>query len=259
MFRLCGEEGILRESQSTVVFCTFLRQYYSNISLQNGPILNVKKAECLDVVDQLIVFDGNGHATLDANSSDKGARMQMIRSLNPDKTTETENNAAQEQKSEETQLQSANSSEDKNEAVQKGDMSLYWLFIDPIGRYKLLLWAAVMCIGSIFELAPDVYMRLWIEHAPENNLFFIGYALIAVVAVFIFIGAVAVFLIKLMPRASLSLHQQLVDTVLRATLGFLGTTDNGVMINRFSQDMTLIIRALVITFVRTTTSMNSQI
>ncbi|OAQ99171.1 hypothetical protein LLEC1_07152 [Akanthomyces lecanii] len=234
LFRLCGGEGMLRESQSTVVFCTFL-------------------PECLDVVDPLIVFDGDGHASLEANSSDKDARLEMIRSLNPEQVTEAENDAVQKQEPEKAQLKSASSSGEKNETTQKGDVRLYWLFIDPIGRYKLLLWAAVMCIGSILELAPDVYMRLWIEHAAENNLFFIGYALIAVVAVFIFIGAVAVFLIKLMPRASLSLHQQLVDTVLRATLAFLGTTDNGIMINRFSQDMTLIIRALVITFIRTTT------
>ncbi|KAJ6779421.1 hypothetical protein PWT90_03877 [Aphanocladium album] len=238
LFRLCGEEGFLRELGSAVVFCTYL-------------------PECLDVADQLIMLDGKGHASIDVSEHDREARMEMIRSLNPSQVAKTEEDEEQEQEKirlsfEQESKPAISSPEPKNDVRQKGDASLYWLFLDPMGRVKVLFWAFVMLLASIGEMAPDVYMRLWIERDPGNDLYFIGYASIAVVACLLFVAAIAVLMVNLMPRASLSLHQQLVNTVLRATIGFLGTTDNGVMINRFSQDMTLMARTLVIAFIRTT-------
>lgn len=140
----------------------------------------------------------------------------------------------------------------ENTIRRDGDWSLYWLFIDPMGRTKVAIWAFVMFLASVAEMAPDVYMRLWIERDAENGLYFIGYASIAVLACFLFVVDIAILFIKMMPRTSLGLHQQLVDCVLQATIGFLGTTENGIIVNRFSQDMTLMARTLVVTFLRTT-------
>ncbi|KAJ3477705.1 hypothetical protein NLG97_g8769 [Lecanicillium saksenae] len=212
--------------------------------------------ECIDVADQLITLDGRGNANLDVSEHDKEVRMEMIRSLNSGHETVTEEGEAQEQARIRSSLEqetraTSRDQEPKTNVRRDGDVSLYWLFIDPMGRAKVLLWTFVMFLASVGEMAPDVYMRLWIERDAGNNLYFIGYASIAVVACLLFVAAIAVLMVNLMPRASLNLHQQLVDTVLRATIGFLGTTDNGVMINRFSQDMTLMARTLVIDFIRT--------
>ncbi|TQV95006.1 ABC multidrug transporter [Cordyceps javanica] len=240
LFRLCGEDGILREFGSAVVFCTYL-------------------PECHDVADQLIVLDGKGNASLEVSANDREARMAMIRSIDSGKVPITEEEEAQEQ--EKIRL-SFDQDESKRahdclqrpdmKSRRKGKVSLYWLIIDPMGRVKVSFWALVMLLASVGEMAPDVYMRLWIERDPENDLYFIGYASIAVIACLLFVAAIAVLMMNLMPRASLSLHQQLLDTVFRATIGFLGTTDNGVILNRFSQDMTLMARTLVIAFIRTT-------
>lgn len=230
--------------------------------LASRRILTAKLAECLDVADQLIMLDGNGHASIDVSEHNREARMETIRSLNSGIAAKTEADEEHEQEkirlSFDQEATHANASPGpKNNVRQKGDASLYWLFIDPMGRIKVSFWAVVMLLASIGEMAPDVYMRLWIERDPGNNLYFIGYASIAVVACLLFVAAIAVLMVNLMPRASLSLHQQLVDTVLRATIGFLGTTDNGVMINRFSQDMTLMARTLLIAFIRTTSGIES--
>ncbi|XWX01887.1 hypothetical protein V2A60_009916 [Cordyceps javanica] len=240
LFRLCGEDGILREFGSAVVFCTYL-------------------PECHDVADQLIVLDGKGNASLEVSANDRESRMAMIRSIDSGKVPITEEEEAQEQ--EKIRL-SFDQDESKRahdclqrpdmKSRRKGKVSLYWLIIDPMGRVKVSFWALVMLLASVGEMAPDVYMRLWIERDPENDLYFIGYASIAVIACLLFVAAIAVLMMNLMPRASLSLHQQLLDTVFRATIGFLGTTDNGVILNRFSQDMTLMARTLVIAFIRTT-------
>ncbi|OAA71004.1 ABC transporter, transmembrane domain, type 1 [Akanthomyces lecanii RCEF 1005] len=236
LFRLCGEDGILRELNCAVVFCTYL-------------------PECQDVADQLIVLDGNGHATVDIKSN-REARMEMIRSLDSGKAIVTEEDEAQEQEKirlsfEQQPEPAAGPADPAKETPPKADKGLYWLFIKPMGGFNVLLWSFTMLLASVGEMAPDVYMRLWIERDPENDLYFIGYAAIAFLAVIIFVVGAAWMFVRLMPRASIALHQQLVDTVLRGTIGFLGTIDNGVIINRFSQDMTLMARALVLNFLRT--------
>lgn len=131
------------------------------------------------------------------------------------------------------------------------DWSLYPLFFRPIGRVKLSLWLLLLLVTMLGESMTDVYMRLWIDLHPEQNLYFIGYAGIAVTTCFLFALCSAILFTHFVPKSGNHLHQQIVNTVMHATLEYLGSTDAGVILNRFSQDMSLIVQQLPMLFVRT--------
>ncbi|EGX92389.1 ABC multidrug transporter, putative [Cordyceps militaris CM01] len=235
LLRLCGKNGLLRELHTAAVLSSYL-------------------PECLDVADQLLELDGHGGVRVESNFRSGGSRERALRIMNVSGRIESEEAITKEQaelrrsldaqQPEKTALPGA-------DLVRKGDASLYWLFIDPIGRIRLMIWCVAMFFCSAGEMFPDIYMRLWIERHPDDKTYFIGYASIAVATCFLFALTCAVLFAYLIPRTALGLHHHLVQTLMRATLGFLGVTDNGVLINRFSQDMSLVARKLPLAFMRT--------
>lgn len=55
----------------------------------------------------------------------------------------------------------------------------------------------------------------------------------------------------LIPKSAKHLHWLLLDAVAKAPLWYFATTDSGVILDRFSQDMTLIDQALPVAFFTT--------
>lgn len=51
-------------------------------------------------------------------------------------------------------------------------------------------------------------------------------------------------MISIVPKSGAGLHQVLVNTAMRAPMSFFETTDSSQIVNRFSQDMTLVDGAL---------------
>ncbi|OAR05900.1 hypothetical protein LLEC1_02682 [Akanthomyces lecanii] len=235
LFRLCGQNGFLQEFNMAAVLTSYL-------------------PECLDVADQLLELDGNGSVKVEYSFRSGKSRERALRVMNVPAHAMSEEEAAREQeqlrRSLDTQ-QPAKAEEPEADFWRKGDPSLYWLFVNPIGKLRLTLWCTAMLFCSAGEMFPDIYMRLWIERDPDNNTYFIGYAGIAVTACLLFSITCAVLFAHLTPRAALGLHEHLVRTLMHATLGFLGRTDNGVLTNRFSQDMSLVARGLPVAFMRT--------
>ncbi|KAJ3494640.1 hypothetical protein NLG97_g3948 [Lecanicillium saksenae] len=236
LLHLCGENGLLKELQSTVVIATYL-------------------PECLDIVDQVILLDGNGHAKLETNVKDESARRKIIRSFNvPEDSTSEEREKKEQEDIRRSLVNRAMTSPNLSQSKAShrfGDWSLYGLFLSPVGKLKLVFWLLLMISASSGGSLPDIYMRVWIDLYPENNLYFIGYAGIAMITCFIFGLCGAIYFIYFIPRSANGLHERALDTVLCATIGFLGSTDNGVILNRFSQDMSLIAQRLPLFFIRT--------
>lgn len=253
LFRLCGEDGLLKELNSTVIISTFFREYFGTI---NNSSTDMKfTAECLDVVDQVIVLDGNGHAQLETNVNDEQTRRKILRAFNTPASLRSEDQETKEQedirRSLENQPPTMTEAERYKSTRHFGDWSLYGLFLGPVGKLKLFSWLLLMFSASSGEALPDIYIRAWIERYANNKFYFIGYAAIAVTTCFLFGICGAILFVGFIPLSANGLHQQVVDTVLKATIGFLGSTDNGVILNRFSQDMSLVAQRLPLFFVRT--------
>lgn len=91
---------------------------------------------------------------------------------------------------------------------------------------------------------PDIYIKIWVELGPHDATCFIGYGLIAVSTCFLGFLHHWWLYTQLSPRASASLHNDLVQTTMHSTHGFLSTAKTGTILNLFSQDMTLVSRSL---------------
>ncbi|KAK3175676.1 hypothetical protein K4F52_010059 [Lecanicillium sp. MT-2017a] len=149
-----------------------------------------------------------------------------------------------------------------------GDLALYKYYLRSVSVYTFGLWCVVLVILVVTEKGPgiskstsehgipqalirhltDLYMRLWTEHAPKNKLLFAGYAAFGVATLFTNLAWSRIFLLRLVPESAERLHRILIDSVTNATLSFITYTDSGALLNRFSQDMSLVIKDLPITF-----------
>ena len=126
------------------------------------------------------------------------------------------------------------------EIPQKGDWGLYKFWMDHTGKGILLVWLFFISLTGTADGLPRIYLKYWIQDGPSNKLYFIGYALLPFLCAFI--GAVGLWILfnAVCPRNSLSLHRRLSEVVMRSTLGFLGVTDSGYLLSRFSVDMDIL-------------------
>lgn len=57
-------------------------------------------------------------------------------------------------------------------------------------------------------------------------------------------GSLSLMFLIIVPKSAKNLHKILLTTVLRAPLSYFATTDVGIILNQFSQDMELVDTAL---------------
>lgn len=149
---------------------------------------------------------------------------------------------------------------------RQGSWSVYAYYARSAGALSLFLWAFFTVLGSI----TSNYMTIWISNwssastpSPSNpnphpNLgFYLGiYTLLVVLAQGGTVGECYVFLLNIISNTALSLHTDLLNSVLSAPLSFFSQSsassspadsgndspseDTGTITNRFSQDMDLI-------------------
>lgn len=226
LMALCGTDGLLRSWNCTVIMATYL-------------------PESVDLMQNLVLIDDHGIISYEPRLLPNGRptinALYLRVSLLPDQDKHTRKEMPVQRplvvRSERSQTPGHLQSNDAIQDRRKGDLGLYKLWFDAIGRRLSSIWAFLVVLMGTNEIFSLIYVRIWIAVAPENQRFIIGYALIALLAGFL--SSVCIFLnhVQLSPRASIGLHQQLTTTVMQSTLGFLGTTDYGSILNRYSQDM----------------------
>lgn len=120
------------------------------------------------------------------------------------------------------------------------DWSLYGFYFRGVPWY--LLWPSVVGVGLIgfFERSPDLYLRIWLSAGPANKLFYSGMVCFFVIELVVSLVAVYLYWICTVCLSSVNVHNAFVDTVMRAKLPFITSTNNGALLNKFSQDMSLI-------------------
>lgn len=234
LHQLIGRNGIFPQAGCSVLIVTHL-------------------PGCLALVDQLLVLEGPRCNVLkDRRDIDeyRGGLKIALATLNRNITVGQER---REQRALRTSLEGTAAAVAFNNAAlrQRGDIRLYSLFIRPIGWVRMGLYTIFTSLFAAGEVVPEIYLRIWIETNPDKAEFFIGYA--SVVAATCVAGCLVYWLLyaKLSPRASSQLHQRLVTITMGSTLRFLSTTKTGVLLNQYSQDMTLLSRNLPAALLRT--------
>lgn len=228
LYQLCGKRGLFRQAGCTALIATYL-------------------PACLDLADQAIYIDGLGNATLKSMQQLSQYTGLLAAALS---TVNTNASAVQETRDLANLRRSLDasrpaSSDANDDAVrQRGSLSLYAIFIHPIGWISAALYAVLLTFSAGTEVMPEIYIRIWIDVDPTNESFFAGYTLLIATACLTALLQYWLLYTQLCPRASASLHKDIVRATLGSTLCFVSTTKTGTLVNLFSQDMTLISRDL---------------
>ncbi|KAJ5908187.1 ABC transporter [Penicillium taxi] len=126
-----------------------------------------------------------------------------------------------------------------------GDLTLYNLYFQEMGLpyiISILATSIGFCFCSRF---PSIWLKWWsnseAEHIrDEDSRYMSGYAGFGLLAAIFFFMNYWVFMVKPVPLIVVRLHRRLLSAVVMAPLLYLTSIDNGVILNRFSQDMSLI-------------------
>ncbi|GJN69634.1 hypothetical protein PLICBS_003684 [Purpureocillium lilacinum] len=225
---LMEDDGVLRKSRTTVILATH-------------------SIEHLHRADKVFALDTNGGVREQSLSEVKSEAKLARITVEDDDTEDLEGSANDQQASASPSPPSVVSSDDAYER-QRGDFSLYAFYLRSIGIVLVALWLCTVVVSAVANRIPQIFVRIWLDRAPENNKFFAGYAVLSATAFMWDGGMIGLYLLKLVPTSAENLHWLLLDTVMKAKLSFLTSTDAGLLLNRFSQDMTLVSQILPLSF-----------
>ncbi|GKZ96685.1 hypothetical protein AnigIFM59636_011200 [Aspergillus niger] len=128
---------------------------------------------------------------------------------------------------------------------QSGDWKVYSFYVKIAGSWRMSLYVCA-CATFVFGVNfPSVWLQKWTnynaDHPNQEIGYYLGvYAALASIAIIGCSLADGVFNLFVIPRTSRKLHELLLTATMRAPTSFLTSTDAGVTLNRFSQDLELI-------------------
>ncbi|KAK9417306.1 putative ABC transporter,multidrug resistance associated protein [Seiridium unicorne] len=134
---------------------------------------------------------------------------------------------------------------DDDTARQQGDLRVYFYYLEAMG-WKFGSAILLSTISFSFMTSfPSVWLQWWsdseLERPGQDEARYLGvYVALGVAAVVSHTVLIWASLIEAVPITSIKLHQLLLDRVMSAPLSFFSSTDDGVTVNRFSQDMFLL-------------------
>ncbi|KAM7200841.1 hypothetical protein V8F20_005083 [Naviculisporaceae sp. PSN 640] len=139
---------------------------------------------------------------------------------------------------------------------QTGDVQIYLYYIRSVGWWASLLFVVAM-VGFVFCMSfPNVWVQWWAaanETDPNGRLgYWLGvYAALGGAALVCLFLSCYQMIITMVPLSGEKFHFKLLKTVLNAPMSFFVTTDSGITLNRFSQDLQLIDMELPISALNT--------
>lgn len=137
--------------------------------------------------------------------------------------------------------------EDERQEIDRGtgDLVIYTYYIRAIGWLPTFIFVAAICAFIFCQSFPTVWLNWWAAanaKDPNQRLgYYLGiYAMLGVLALTFLIVSCWQMIVTMVPLSGNNFHRSLLNTVLNAPISFFASTDAGVTINRFSQDLQLI-------------------
>ncbi|KAI2895843.1 hypothetical protein CBS63078_8455 [Aspergillus niger] len=122
-----------------------------------------------------------------------------------------------------------------------GDTAVYTYYLKAIGWRHTLVACTIIIVHTFSSVFPQIWLELFTDDHGNKTAQFIGvYVLLAVAASGSQGLMIWQIMIKIVITSGLGLHRILVRTVINAPMYFFAEVDSGVILNRFSQDMTLV-------------------
>lgn len=126
-----------------------------------------------------------------------------------------------------------------------GDLSIYAFYARSVGWIPLIIFVVAISAYVFCISFPQIWLGWWAEfnaREPNENLgYWLGiYAVLGVAGLISLIVSCWQIIITMVPQSGENFHWRLLKTVLSAPMSFFATTDTGITLNRFSQDLQLI-------------------
>ncbi|KAI0839686.1 ABC multidrug transporter [Hypoxylon sp. FL0890] len=235
--RVFGANGILRRRQATVLVCTH--------SVHHLP----EAAHVIALSSDGTVIEQGAFNDLIANQSyvhSLGVRSSPTNQTASEKI-ESNSSANELQTNMLTEVSTLTPIPEGNaKARLGGDSSAYKVYIRSMGKTVaagLFFWG--LCFGFFYNF-PTVWLKYWSDDAvtanPSHSFgYYAGvYASLQIASMLsLFVLAVLLY-ITVITRSGISLHHDALRTLIHAPLSFFTKTDQGVITNLFSQDLSLV-------------------
>ncbi|PYI06874.1 multidrug resistance-associated protein [Aspergillus sclerotiicarbonarius CBS 121057] len=238
MERLFGGNGLLRRLKSTVILVTHETEY-------------------LSYADQVLVLS-------DGNLRQEEVHERKLRQLGSSSTAAADEIDDGREYTEPTikntaaQVSQGNEINDLKRAT--GDFAVYKYYLRYIGWSKIMTFLIVVTVHVFCSTYSQIWLERWANRGGgQKPLYVTVYFLLAIFNTVGNGGYVWAILVLISPATARRLHYVVLKTVMRASPRFLATTDSGTILNRFSQDMTLIESQLPIGVLITVTNLFSAI
>ncbi|XHG07806.1 hypothetical protein AWENTII_010938 [Aspergillus wentii] len=235
--RLFASDGIFRQLGTTVILVTH-------------------NARLLHAADSVISLGTDGRVQLEKRTGDDIGYAGFFQD------TQSSGKGEQDDPNDEVQDQATtspacapnliNDIEDLDRSRQMGDLSVYSYYAQTAGPVIITSFLVAHAVLAFAENFPQVWLSMWTKAGGRHlPLYLSVYVALALAASALTIICIWLVFLKLMPKSAISLHWRLLDAVIQAPLSFFASTDSGVTLNRFSQDMTLVDLALPIALMST--------
>lgn len=218
-----GPEGLLKRQGRSVVFAAHERAWLTS-------------------ADQVYYIDREGKGTVYRG---KDAIESFLHTDGCLISTRIDNHGSSEASDSELEPAAANyelefAREQNRNPAGKLDLSLYRYLLRGLPEWEVIVYLVFTAIHGFMERAPDLFVSLWIARDPKNKELVWALLSLGALAFLTRGGSAWIFNIRMVPKMALKTHSTFANAVLTATLPYLTSTSNGVMLNRFSQDMTLL-------------------
>lgn len=128
-----------------------------------------------------------------------------------------------------------------------GDFTIYKYYFATIGKWKLFVFVFFVLLNVFCSTFSQIWLKWWSDAGGgQLGVYISVYLILAILTSIGNGGYVWAILILISPSTARKLHYTLLKTVMRAPQSFFSSTDSGTILNRFSQDMTLIESQLAI-------------
>lgn len=209
--------------------------------------LDIFLAQLLKVADSVISLSADGQVELQTTGRDAILYAAIPRGREDTDAGEGDLNEETWDKAANLSDDPVNEVKDEDRTRQIGDLSVYYYYARIVDPFLCTVFLLTHAFLAFAENVPRVWLNKWTEAGGgQLPLYLSVYIALALAASMLVLGCIWIIFLELMPKSAIRLHWRLLNAVIRAPLSFFSTTDSGVTLNRFSQDMTLVDLALPI-------------
>jgi ABC-type multidrug transport system fused ATPase/permease subunit len=135
---------------------------------------------------------------------------------------------------------------DSDTSRQAGDKTVYKLYIKSMGWFLAASSLFLATLFGFFTNFPVIWLTYWTrdvnsDEPRHSHAYYAGlYAMLQILAAISLLLLAITLWIVAVKKVGANLHEEALQTVIRAPLRFFTQTDTGVVTNLFSQDLNLI-------------------